>query len=296
MNTRRVRAIYRKEMREFRRNKQIISTMAFSPIGFVVFPVIFLFSITASDANTLLSYPVQLFMLSAAALLPTVIGASSIAGEREQGTLEPVLGTPIEARELMLGKALAVFVPATAESYLIFGIIDACVWLFKPAAVSQVALRPPILLAQLLLTPLIVCLAVWLSMAISARFRDTRVAYQLSAAATLPVIIPLVLLGVNVIRLTTLLSFVLVALLVLLDVAGWPLATRTFNRERLILGTRLSASSGLPLTRAFANSGLRTSVPPASDPSSSVPPASGPSMSLEPLAIVTSYADARVQS
>jgi len=37
MSMRRVPAIYRKEMREFRRNKQVIYTMAVSPIGFLVF-------------------------------------------------------------------------------------------------------------------------------------------------------------------------------------------------------------------------------------------------------------------
>jgi hypothetical protein len=43
MSRRRVLAIFRKEMREFRRNNQVISTMALSPIGFLVAPVIFLF-------------------------------------------------------------------------------------------------------------------------------------------------------------------------------------------------------------------------------------------------------------
>ena len=56
----------------------------------------------------------------------------------------------------MLGKALAIFVAAASWSYLIFGVLDACVWLFRPAAVSSVALRPSILLTQLLFTPLLV--------------------------------------------------------------------------------------------------------------------------------------------
>jgi len=89
MSMRRVRAIYRKEMREFRRHKQVISTMAVSPIGFLIFPAIFLFSVTPSDVSVLYNYPVQLFSLAMAAVLPAVVGAYSITGEREQGTLEP---------------------------------------------------------------------------------------------------------------------------------------------------------------------------------------------------------------
>jgi ABC-type transport system involved in multi-copper enzyme maturation permease subunit len=238
MSMRRVRAIFRKEMREFRRNKQVISTMALSPIGFVIFPVIFLFQVTPSDVSVLYSYPVQLFSLAAAAVVPAVVGAYSVTGEREQGTLEPVLGTPIRTGELMLGKALAIFVPAASWSYLIFGVIDALVWLFKPAAVSAVALRPSILLAQLIFTPLLVCMAVWGSLTISARARDVRVAQQLAVLVNLPVVLVFILLGVHVIRFTAPVAIALAAALAVLDVAGWPLASKSFNRERLILGTR----------------------------------------------------------
>jgi hypothetical protein len=138
----------------------------------------------------------------------------------------------------MLGKALAIVVPAASWSYLIFGVIDGCVWLFKPAAVSTVALRPSILLAQLIFTPLLVCMAVWLSMAISARARDFRVAQQLGVLVNAPVIVVLILIGLHVIRFTTPVAIALGAALLVLDVAGWPLASWTFNRERLILGTR----------------------------------------------------------
>jgi ABC-type transport system involved in multi-copper enzyme maturation permease subunit len=238
MNTRRVRAIFRKEMREYRRNKQIISTMAFSPLGFIIFPVIFLFSVSASDVSVLYNYPVQVFSLALTGVLPAIVGGYSIVGEREQGTLEPMLGTPIRTEELMLGKGLAIFVAAISWSYVIFGVIDACVWLFRPAAVSTVALRPSILLTQLIFTPLLLCLATWVSMTISARTRDSRVAGQLAMLVDLPIIVVLILTGVHVIRFTTPLAIGCGVALVVLDVAGWPLATRTFNRERLILGTR----------------------------------------------------------
>jgi ABC-type transport system involved in multi-copper enzyme maturation permease subunit len=238
MSRRRVRAIFRKEMREYRRNKQIISTMAFSPIGFVVFPVIFLFTVSASDVSMLYNYPVQVFSLAVTGVLPAIVGGYSIVGEREQGTLEPLLGTPVRTEELMLGKGLAIFAVATSWSYVIFGVLDACVLLFRPAVVSSVALRPSILLTQLIFTPLLVCLATWVSMTISARTRDSRVAGQLAMLVDLPVIVALILVGVHVIVLTTPLAIGLGVTLAVLDVAAWPLASRTFNRERLILGTR----------------------------------------------------------
>ena len=238
MSTRRVMAIFRKDMREFRRNKQIISTMAISPVGFLVFPVIFLFAVPASDASTLYQYPVLLFTLAMAALVPVTVGAYSITGEREQGTLEPVLGTPVLAGEFLLGKALAVFVPAAAESYLLFGVIDGLVWVLRPAAVSAAALRPLVLLAQLIFTPLLAWMGVWISMTISARVSDARVAQQLGWLIMLPVIALSVLFGFDVLHVTVPIGITAGAVLAALDAAGLRVVSAAFDRERLVLGTR----------------------------------------------------------
>jgi ABC-type Na+ efflux pump permease subunit len=54
--------------------------------------------------------------------VPAVLSAYSVVGEREQGTLEPVLITPIRREEFLIAKALAAFVPALVISYTIFGI------------------------------------------------------------------------------------------------------------------------------------------------------------------------------
>jgi ABC-type transport system involved in multi-copper enzyme maturation permease subunit len=237
MSRRRVLAIFRKEMREFRRNKQVISTMALSPVGFLVAPVIFLFAVSASDASTLYQYPVLLFTLAMAALIPVTVGAYSITGEREQGTLEPVLGTPILAREFLLGKALAVFVPAVAESYLIFGAIDGIVWASRPAAVSAAALRPLVLLAQLIFTPLLAWMGVWVSMTISARVSDVRVGQQIGTLIMLPVIALSVLFGFHVLQVTVPLGITVGAALAALDAAGLLVVSAAFDRERLVLGT-----------------------------------------------------------
>jgi ABC-type transport system involved in multi-copper enzyme maturation permease subunit len=238
MSRRRALAIFRKEMREFRRNKQVISTMALSPIGFLVAPVLFLFAVPASDASTLYDYPVLLFTLAMAALVPVIVGAYSIAGEREQGTLEPVLGTPILAREFLLGKALAVFVPAVAQSYLIFGVIDGLVWVLRPAAVSAAALRPLVLLAQLIFTPLLAWMGVWVSMTISAWVSDARVAQQIGTLIMLPVIALSVLFGFHVLHVTVAVGVTVGAALAALDATGLWVVSAAFDRERLVLGTR----------------------------------------------------------
>jgi len=43
------------------------------------------------------------------ALLPSILAGYAVVGEREPGTLEPVLTTPVRREELVLAKALAAF-------------------------------------------------------------------------------------------------------------------------------------------------------------------------------------------
>lgn len=241
MSATRIGAVIRKELAEFRRNRFILVTASILPLIFLISPTAQILAIKASAVSTVLQRRVEtgLFLpLLIPVFVPSILSAYAVVGEREQGTLEPVLGTPIRTGEFMLGKALAVFVPAASWSYLIFGVIDGLVWLIKPAAVSTVALRPSILLAQLIFTPLLVCMAVWGSMTISARARDVRVAQQLAVLVNLPVVAVLILMGVHVIQFTAPVAVALGAALAVLDVAGWPLASKTFNRERLVLGTR----------------------------------------------------------
>ena len=94
-------------------------------------------------------------MLGIPALVPALLAAYSIVGERQQGTLEPVLITPITREELVLGKALAVFVPSVVVAYLVFGICIALVALFGAPGVGSAFIRPSDVLAQVIFTPLI---------------------------------------------------------------------------------------------------------------------------------------------
>ena len=81
----------------------------------------------------------MLYMLLVPAFLPSTLSAYSVVGEREQGTLEPVLITPIRREELLVGKALAAPVPTLVLAYAVFGIFLAAVALFAhPVIVSAI--------------------------------------------------------------------------------------------------------------------------------------------------------------
>jgi ABC-2 type transport system permease protein len=177
-------------------------------------------------------------MLAIPALVPSALASYSVVGERQQGTLEPVLATPIRREEFLLGKALAAFVPSLAISYAVLVLFLACVELFAHPGIAPALLQAPDLLAQLLFAPLLAAWSIWIGIAISARCSDIRVAGQLSLLASLPSVAATTLLALNVIHATLGLALGGAALLLVLDTLGWRITSAAFDRERLITGTR----------------------------------------------------------
>jgi ABC-type Na+ efflux pump permease subunit len=212
--------------------------MAVLPLIFVIQPLIEIFSLPAASASTLLHKAPLLYMLGIPALVPAALAAYSVVGERQQGTLEPVLTTPVRREEFLLGKALAVLAPGLAISYAVFGLSVAGIELFAQSAVASAVLRAPELLAQLLFTPLLAAWSIWVGVAISARSNDTRVAQQLSIVASVPTVLVTSLIAFGVIHVTLGLAFGLGALLLVVDVQGWRIVAPMLDRERLITGTR----------------------------------------------------------
>lgn len=237
-NATRVRAIYRKELREYRRNGSIIAGMAIIALIFVIIPLIEFVALPASTSSALRAGDALAYMLGIPAIVPAFVAAYSVVGERQQGTLEPVLTTPIRREELLLGKALAALVPALAVSYAVYAFVLACIKLFAQPVVASALIRGPDLLAQLFFTPLLAGWSIWVAIAISTRSSDARVAQQLGVLGGFPAVFVANLISFNAIHATLGLALGLGALLLVLDGLGWRVVSATFDRERLVTGTR----------------------------------------------------------
>jgi ABC-type Na+ efflux pump permease subunit len=232
----RVGAIFQKEIRSYRRSRfTIIFTMAVLPLIFVTLPTIQLFtadaSVTSAKIDTRIGLSL-LYLLVIPAIVPSVLAAYSVVGEREQGTLEPVLTTPIRREEFLVGKALAALAPALAVAYLIFGIFLAMAALFAHPVIASAVFERSHVLVQILFTPLLAGWSIWVGIAISSRSADVRVAQQLSVFASLPPLAIVALMSLNVIPPT----LGLAAALLVVDRLGWRAVASMFDRERLILG------------------------------------------------------------
>lgn len=238
VNRRLVRAIVAKELREFRRNRTLAVGMAIIPLVFAVQPLVSVFALTSSASAPLRHEHVLLYMLGIPALVPSLVASYSVVGEREQGTLEPLLTTPIRREELLLGKALATFIPAVAVAYGVYALFLACVGLFAQPGVAAALFRPSDLLAQLVFTPLLAGWSIWVAIVISTRFNDIRVAQQLSTVASLPSVALTTVIALNVIHPSLRIAILAAVILLLLNRIGWRVASMLFDRERLIIGTK----------------------------------------------------------
>jgi ABC-type transport system involved in multi-copper enzyme maturation permease subunit len=238
LDNQRVRAIIRKELREYRRKRAIVVTMAILPIAFLVQPTlaVFLAPVTADD--TYYRLPLLLLLLISV-MMPSTLSAYSVVGEREQGTLEPLLTTPIRREEFIAGKAAAVMIPSVAVSYAVFALFLAAVRLFaKPAISTAVFQQRPALLALVLFTPLLAGWAIVVGMAISVRANEIRVAQQLGTLASLPPLGVVVLFAVGIIHPTFTVAILFAVGLLAIDVRALRIVAKMFDRERLVTGTR----------------------------------------------------------
>ena len=91
-----------------RRNRSVIVTMAISRSIFPIQPVIVVDRLSASASADLGQMHLLVYMLAIPVFTPAMLAAYAVAGERTQGSLEPILTTPIRREEFLLGKALAV--------------------------------------------------------------------------------------------------------------------------------------------------------------------------------------------
>jgi ABC-type Na+ efflux pump permease subunit len=237
----RVGAILQKELRDYRRNRFVILTMAMLPLIFLVLPMVQLFTANVAISSSKLDLRVGislLYMLIEPALIPSVLSAYSVVGEREQGTLEPVLTTPVHPEEFLVGKALAAFFPTLVVAYTIFAIFLGATELFAHPAIASAVFERSHLLVLLLFTPLVAGWSIWVGIAISTRVNDIRAAQQLSVFASLPPLGIVALMSFNVITPSLGLALGLAGALLVVDGLAWRAVAAMFDRERLLIGGR----------------------------------------------------------
>jgi len=245
----RLAAVARKEMREYRRTPFIIGAMAVLPLVFLINPAIVIFVISAAVKPAAVARSVGstfLVLLVVPAVIPATIAAYSVVGERDQGTLEPLLTTPVRRGEILIGKALAPVIPSVGIAYFLFALVVILAHFFaRNPAVTTTLTDGSHILAQALFAPLLAVWSIGVGTAISARSSDVRIAQQLGTLASLPPLGVTALVSFQVVPLGTWTAVGFGLGLLVLDIAMWRVVAAAFDRERLVTGSRATRADGL---------------------------------------------------
>ena len=235
-----------KELREYRRNRFILLTMAGMPVVVLAILVAETFALPEDVSEAALRRPVGtalLFLQLIPVMLPTTIAAYAVVGEREQRTLETVLTTPVTGRELLGGKAIAAVVPAVAISWLLFGVYVGLAELFAPRVVVEQIWTIDQAVAMALLAPVLACFAILVGILVSLRSSDFRVAQQLAVLAAAPVIGFVALVTFRVVDPSVKVYAAAAGAVFPVDALFWRIGVRQFSRERLLTAA-VAASDG----------------------------------------------------
>ncbi len=137
-----------------------------------------------------LGYLVAPLFLIVPLMVSAVLAADTFAGEKERRTLETLLHLPIRDRDLYVSKLLAGFIPATAVSWIGFGlfcaIANAVCWpvmhrFFVPTGLWMIVI--------VWLAPAVAALGLGIMVRVSIRVNNTQEAQQLGGAVVLPFVI-----------------------------------------------------------------------------------------------------------
>jgi ABC-type Na+ efflux pump permease subunit len=245
LDSTRVRAVVRKELRDFRRKRAIVATMCVLPLVFLVEPVVSIFLVTPTTTGAALTKSLILpilYLLLIPTIMPSTLAAFTVVGEREQGTLEPLLTTPLREQEFLLGKAASVMIPTLVLSYLVFALFLVAVRLFAHTTVESTIFRDsPIILALFLFAPLMAGWGIVVGMAVSVRTTEVRVAQQLGTLASFPPVIVIILLSAGFVSPTFSSALEFAIALTVIDVLILRLVSRMFDRERLVTGAKATS-------------------------------------------------------
>ena len=234
--------VAKKDLSIFRKKKSILYSLVAFPLGIslglpaVIWLVVEKHPETVSYAQLIpLVNAFFFFFMIGTVSLATGMAAYSIVGEKVEKSLEPLLATPTTDSEILLGKALAAFLPTIASTF--FG---ATIYMFFIDAISRQQLGylfyPNWTMAVFLFlaTPLACLFSVELNVIFSARVNDVRAAQQFGGLIVLPFAGLYVLGEIGFISLDAPTILVISAVLVLLDVVLFSISKATFSREEIL--------------------------------------------------------------
>jgi len=156
-------------------------------------------------------------------------------GEKTTRCLEPLLATPITTAELIIGKGLAAAIPAILATWVGFAVfaVGARIIVTNPLVYTRL-LDPMWLVAIGIVGPLMAVAAIIVSIMVSSRVSDPRVAEQVSMVIMLPLLATFFAQIAGVLLVNMQFMLLAAAALTLVDAGLIFLGVRLFQREAIL--------------------------------------------------------------
>ncbi len=236
-----------KDFATFRKKRNIIITVFMLPVIIAILlpGVVYFLEHRAtgpiSPAQLVVFLPAfAFFYLILAGIIPTTIASYSIAGEKIEKSLEPLLATPTTDTEILLGKGLAATalpmgsILASAVAYMVLTDLvthETLGYYYFPNLNAVLVL--------LVMVPLAAVMSVEWNVVVSSRVSDLRVAQQLGALIMLPFAGVYVSGEFGIIPLGDTNTLVIIAgIIVLIDLLMLYVVQATFQRDEILTNWR----------------------------------------------------------
>jgi ABC-type Na+ efflux pump permease subunit len=229
-----------KDLRIFRTKRNVLYSAAFIPFMLAVgLPLLVHFistrpKVTASILENFLN-AFSFFFVILAAITPTAISSYSLVGEKIQKSLEPLLAAPITDGELLMGKAMASFIPTIVPIWVASAIFMVLADIFSKGKLGYLYYpNSTIGLIVLLLVPLSVIFSIGLNVLISSRVNDVRTAQMYGYFSILPLAAVYLLTEIQVLTLDISTLWIIAGVLLIINLIMFPISARTFQREKIL--------------------------------------------------------------
>jgi ABC-2 type transport system permease protein len=244
--------VLQKELKEILQQRTLILTLSIFPLlmiigsGYLLFNPLGAGNLPVSAASLklpglttlqinqiIIGSMFRLYLLAQPLLIPAMIAAYSIVGEKNNRTLEPLLAAPVRTWQLLLAKSLSAMIPAVVVTWISGGVFIAEVALLSSPVVFAMVITPGWLVLLILTVPVIVLTPVAVSVMISSRVNDPRTASQVASLLFVIIVLAFTLFG-STLAFSPTMSLVITVILALIGMALLWGATRVFQREAIL--------------------------------------------------------------
>ena len=242
MDAQNIWLVLTKDLNIFTKKKNILFSIIIIPLAIAIgFPALILLlyssgnQISPPEFTSIIIPVFSFFFTIPASFAPIPIASYSVAGEKVEKSLEPLLATPLTDTEILFGKMLAAFLPTLVAIYISISIFMV---LMDAVTIGNLGyyLYPNWLMGEIMffVIPLAIIFSVEGNVIISSKVSDIRTSSQFGLAFVLPFVVISALSETPYVTLDNTALILLSLVFLLIDIILLFMSRVIFRREEIL--------------------------------------------------------------